>query len=111
MSEQLDKALERRKPKTKLQKEEQKALRSLASARKHLMKIVKPKINKSKVTGLRDGTPNDLEWNGCTLKSNQGWVVNHAGMRITRGKMVTKGPAIEDNDSDFLNHINNTEHE
>lgn len=36
---------------------------------------------------MRDGTANDLEWNGCARAYNVGWVVSRSGMRIARGKV------------------------
>lgn len=40
--------------------------------------------------GMRDGTANDIEMNGQLRVNNSGWIVNHAGLRICRGKMATR---------------------
>ncbi len=49
---------------------------------------------------MKDGTANDLVWNGCTRAYNVGWVVSRSGMRITRGKVAAA-------ESKFLSVDNN----
>lgn len=45
---------------------------------------------------MRDGTSNDIEMNGQRKVNNSGWIVNHAGMIICRGKVATRKRKEED---------------
>lgn len=52
---------------------------------------------------MRDGTANDLIWNGCGRMNNAGWVVSRSGMRIAYGKLggtAEKFLASENTDKD-----------
>lgn len=48
------------------------------------------KKRRPRICGMRDGTANVMEMNGCQFKDKSGFIVNHAGMLICGGKMTTR---------------------